>query len=93
MLQSVGLKKVGHDLVTEQPNNSICITESLFCTAIIDIVNKLYFDFKNLGSEWGTQCNTYTNLPFHFGSLRLMFDLFGFNSCCTESLLHASKHS
>ena len=38
-------------------------------------------------------CNTYTNLPFHFGSLRIMFDLVGFNSGCTESLLHASKRS
>ena len=93
MLQSMRSQKVGHDLVTEQPNNSICITESLFCTAIIDIVNKLYFNLKNLGSERGTQCNTYTNLPFHFGSLRLMFDLVDFNSGCTESLLHARKCS
>ena len=86
MLQSMRSQKVGHDLVTEQPNNSICITESLFCTAIIDIVNKLYFNLKNLGSERG-------NLPFHFGSLRLMFDLVDFNSGCTESLLHARKCS
>ena len=93
MLQSMRSQKVGCDLVTEQPNNSICITESLCCTEIISIVNKLYFNFKNLGSEWGMQCNTYTNLPFHFGSLRLMFDLVGFNSGCTESLLHAGKHS